>query len=113
MSSRVALATSERDLRFVRRAGDRLGPAHARDHADFLTALHERFTRIAVTRAPDEVVAHMLRAAYEPLGFSRAIYFDVAHDGNVNARFQVDGSDVVEPAADVPETSPGSAMRGS
>jgi diguanylate cyclase (GGDEF)-like protein len=82
----------------------------ARDQAKVLLALQEAFTHIAVTRAPDDVIAHMLRAAYNSLGFSRAIFFAADRERGIEARWQVDGNDVVEPSYEAPDLRHGSAM---
>lgn len=82
----------------------------ARDQAHVLLALQEAFKQIAVTRAPDEVIAHMLQAAYQPLGFARAIFFAVDRESGIAARWQLDGSDTVERSSEAPDLQPGSAM---
>ena len=82
----------------------------ARDQVRLLVSLQQAFTKIAVTRAPDEVIAQTLRAAYDPLGFSRAIYFSVNRERGVEARFEIDGSDVVEASREPPDLRPGSAL---
>jgi diguanylate cyclase (GGDEF)-like protein len=84
--------------------------ADALDQARMLAALQNAFTQIAVTRAPDNVLAHMLRAAREPLGFSRAIFFAADRERGIEARWQLDGSDVVEPSLESADTRPGTAM---
>lgn len=82
----------------------------ARDQAQLLIALHETFCRITATRVPQDVIAHMLRAAYDPLGFSRAIYFAVTRERGIEAQFAVDGSDVVEASSEAAQAGPGSAI---
>jgi diguanylate cyclase (GGDEF)-like protein len=82
----------------------------AREQAQTLVALHDTFTAIARTHSPDEVIAHMLRAAFSILGFSRAIYFAVDRERGVEARFCVDGSDVVEPCSERPDLRDDSAL---
>lgn len=84
--------------------------AEARDQARLLLRLQDAFARIAVTRAPDQVVAHMLRAAHDPLGFSRGIFFSTARERGIDARWQFDGSDAVEASHEIPDVSPGSAI---
>jgi len=84
--------------------------SEARDQARLLLALQEAFARIALTRAPDQVVAQMLRAAHEPLGFSRGIFFSTARAEGIGARWQFDGSDTVEPSREIPDLRPGSAI---
>jgi diguanylate cyclase (GGDEF)-like protein len=84
--------------------------ADAREQARLLGALHETFVRITATRTPEDVIAHMLRAARETLGFSRAIYFDVTRERGVEARLQIDRSDVVETSYEIVEAGPGSAV---
>ncbi len=84
--------------------------ADARDQSKVLLALQDAFTQIAVTRAPDDVIAHMLRAAYHSLGFSRAIFYASDRERGIEARFQVDGTDTVELSYEAPDLRPGSAM---
>ena len=84
--------------------------ADARDQSRVLLALQDAFTQIAVTRAPDDVIAHMLRAAYHSLGFSRAIFFASDRERGIQARWQVDGTDSVEPSHEAPDLRPGGAM---
>ncbi len=84
--------------------------AEARDQAHSLLALQDAFARIAVTRAPDQVVAHMLRAAYDPLGFSRGIFFRTTRERGIDARWQFDGSDAIETSSENPDLGPGSAI---
>ena len=82
----------------------------ARDQAQTLVALQDIFTAIARSRTPDDAIALLLRAAFSPLGFRRAIYFGVDRESGVRARFAIDGSDVIEPCDDRPELRPGSAL---
>jgi diguanylate cyclase (GGDEF)-like protein len=84
--------------------------SEARDQARLLVRLQDAFARIAVTRAPEQVVAHMLRAAHEPLGFSRGIFFSTTREHGIDARWQFDGSDAVEESHEVPDVRPGSAI---
>ncbi|MBD5657304.1 MAG: GGDEF domain-containing protein, partial [Candidatus Eremiobacteraeota bacterium] len=95
------------NARVIELEGER---SDARDQARLLSALHDTFARITATRDVDEIIGHMLRAAYDPLGFSRAIYFAVAPGGEIEAKFQIDGSDRVEPSTEIAELGPGSAM---
>ena len=81
----------------------------AREQAQTLVALQDAFTMIAVARTPNDVIAHVLRAARDPLGFNRAIYFDVDRHRGIEARAQVDGSDIVEPSNERIDVSAGSA----
>lgn len=81
----------------------------AREQAQTLVALQVAFTTIAVARTPDDVIAHVLRAARDPLGFDRAIYFDVDRNRGIEARAHVDGSSVVEPSTEQIDVRPGSA----
>jgi diguanylate cyclase (GGDEF)-like protein len=80
------------------------------DQARVLLAMQDAFTQISVTRAPDEVIAHMLRAAYSSLGFSRAIFFAADRKRGIEARWQLDGSETVERSAEIAEFGAGSAM---
>lgn len=84
--------------------------AHTSDRVKLLVALQESFARIALSRDPDEIVATMLRAAREPLGFSRAIYFSVDRTSGLTARMQIDGDDCVEPSREVVDIGAGGAF---
>lgn len=84
--------------------------ADAGDRVRLLVALQEAFARISITRSPDDVVAAMLRAARDPLGFSRAIYFTVDRRDGIEARFQLDGSDTVECSGEVADLSDSGAI---
>lgn len=81
----------------------------AREQAQTLVALQTAFTTIAVARTPDDVIAQVLRAARDPIGFDRAIYFDVDRNRGIEARAQVDGCDIVEPSKENIDVRPGSA----
>jgi diguanylate cyclase (GGDEF)-like protein len=52
--------------------------SQARDRAQMLDELHRSFAAIASTCGPQEVVERTLRAAREPLGFSRGFFFGAA-----------------------------------
>ncbi len=82
----------------------------ARDQARLLSSLQEAYAQIAVTRAPNEVIALMLRAAHTALGFTRAIFFVADRECGIEARWQIDRSDTVERSAEAPDVRPGSAM---
>jgi diguanylate cyclase (GGDEF)-like protein len=82
----------------------------ARDRADTLVALQAAFTAIARSQTPDEAIALLLRAAFEPLGFRRAIYFAVDRENGVRARFALDGSDAIESCDERPELRNDSAL---
>jgi diguanylate cyclase (GGDEF)-like protein len=84
--------------------------SEARDHVRLLLALQDAFASIAVTRSPDDVVAQMLRAAHDPLGFSRGIFFHVERERGVVPRWQFDGSDSVEASHESFDLRPGSAV---
>ncbi len=84
--------------------------SEARDQAKLLASLQEAYAQIAVTRAPDAVIALMLQAAYRILGFSRAIFFVADRVRGIEARWQVNGSDVVEESRDAADVRPGSAI---
>jgi len=75
-----------------------------------LLALQDAFASIAVTRSPDDVVAQMLRAAHDPLGFSRGIFFHVDRERGIVPRRQFDGSDTVEAGRETVDLRPGSAV---
>lgn len=82
----------------------------ARDQARLLVALQTAFSTIAVARTSNDVIAHMLRATRTPLGFARAMYFSVDRDRGIEARWQVDGSDVIEPSTEQIDIRPGSSV---
>jgi diguanylate cyclase (GGDEF)-like protein len=84
--------------------------SEARDQARLLLALQDAFARIAVTRTPAHVVAQMLRAGYTPLGFSRGIFFSIDRAHGVEARWQLDGSETVEPSHEIVDLRPGGAI---
>lgn len=84
--------------------------SEASDRVRLLVALQEAFGRISITRTPDEVVAQMLRAAREALGFSRAIYFTVDRTSGIEARWEIDGTDTVEPSAEIADLRDGGAI---
>lgn len=84
--------------------------AEAGDRVRLLVALQEAFARISITRAPDDVIATMLRAAREPLGFSRAIYLSVDRTSGIAARFAIDGSDTIEPSDELADISQSGAI---
>ena len=84
--------------------------SEARDHVRLLLALQDAFASIAVTRSPDDVVAQMLRAAHDPLGFSRGIFFHVDRERGIVPRWQFDSSDAIEVSRERFELRPGSAI---
>ncbi len=87
--------------------------ADARDESRLLGALQEAYAQIAVCRAPNLVIAHMLRAAYQVLGFSRAMFFVAERERGIIARCRVDGGDAVEDCAESADVHPGSALLGA
>ncbi len=84
--------------------------SEASDRVRLLVALQDAFARISITRTPDEIVAQMLRAARDPLGFSRAIFFGVDRMHGIEARWQIDGSEAVEASSEVAEVGDGGAI---
>jgi diguanylate cyclase (GGDEF)-like protein len=78
-----------------------------------LLALQEVETRIAGSHDPNEIVAQLLRAMREPLGFSRAIYFSADRARGIEARLQVDGSETVEPSDESLDLEAQSAVLGA
>ncbi|MBD5636088.1 MAG: sensor domain-containing diguanylate cyclase, partial [Candidatus Eremiobacteraeota bacterium] len=86
--------------------------ADALEASNLLLRLLEASRRIVATRDPDEIVAQVLRAMREPLGFSRAIYFSVDRARGIEARWQIDGGDVVERSDEELDTAPGSVVLG-
>jgi diguanylate cyclase (GGDEF)-like protein len=84
--------------------------ADERERADTLLALQGAFTSIARSRSTDEIIAYTLRAAFNPLGFSRALFFGVEREAGVVVRFQLDGSDSVEPGASIDDLTAGEAL---
>lgn len=84
--------------------------SEASDRVRLLVALQDAFARISITRTPDEIVAEMLRAARDPLGFPRAIYFSVDRARGIEARWQIDGTNTVERSAEVADLREHSAI---
>jgi len=84
--------------------------SEASDRVRLLVALQQIFARISITRTSDDIIAETLRAAREPLGFSRAIYFSVDRKRGIEARWQIDGSDTVECSTEVADLRDGSAI---
>ena len=82
----------------------------AREQARLLMSLQVAYAQIAVTRAPNDVIALMLRAAFYSLGFTRAIFFVADRGRGIEARWLVDGSETVEESRDSPDVRPGSAI---
>ncbi len=83
--------------------------ADAREQSQLLVALQSAVTAIAVARTPDQAIADMLRAARDPLGFRRAMYFRIDRNRGIEAQWQLDGSDGVESSVEVIDTRPGSS----
>ncbi len=88
------------------------GRAEALDENRRLLAVADATKRIAATREVDAIVARVLRAMREPLGFSRAMYFSVDRRRGVEARVQVDGGDTIEPCHEELDLGGGSAVLG-
>jgi diguanylate cyclase (GGDEF)-like protein len=84
--------------------------SQARDRADLLERLHQAFTDIALTRSPTEILDRTLRAARDPLGFSRAIFFSIEPPAGLTARRVLDGNDTVEPCEEPAVLGPGNAL---
>lgn len=84
--------------------------ADAREQTRLLIELQTAITTIAVARLPEDVIVLMLRAARDPLGFDRAIYFSVDRQHGVEARLQIDGCDVVEPSDEEVDLRHGSSI---
>lgn len=79
--------------------------------ARVLSAVQRQIVRIAIAETVPEIVAELLHAACDPLGFTRAIYFDVERDG-IHARAQVDGTDVVQPSDAIANLEANSPLLG-
>lgn len=86
------------------------GRSEASERVRLLVALQEAFARISITRTPDEIVAQMLRATRDPLGFSRGIFFSVDRASGIEARWQIDGSDTVEHSSEIADVREGGAI---
>ncbi len=84
--------------------------AAMRDRADTLASLQRTFVRMAGVRDPTEILTTMLNAAKSSLGFSRAIVFSVERESGIEARLEVDGSDVIEASSAQPDLRNGSAF---
>ena len=86
--------------------------ADAVDRNRLLRHVQEASSAIVAMQDPAASVALLLRAMREPLGFSRAIFFSVARDCNIEARWQIDGSDAIEPSVEEIDAGPGSVLLG-
>jgi diguanylate cyclase (GGDEF)-like protein len=84
--------------------------SEARERADLLTSLHRAFAGIVVTRGPQAILERTLRAAFDPLGFSRAIFFTVETPARITARQQLDGGDAIEIIDEPASDRPGNAL---
>ncbi len=87
--------------------------AEARDRADMLTYLHRAFADIAVTRGPRAILERTLRTAFDPLGFSRAIFFRLEAPARIEARLKLDGGDLIEIAEEPEHERPGDDRPGN
>ncbi len=70
----------------------------AQSRAHVLSDLTRAFTRVMLARQPDDIVAKLLHAALDPLGFERAVYFACSEHSLV-ARWQIDRLDTLEPTS--------------
>ena len=84
--------------------------ADAARRAELLGAVQRAILRIASADTADETIAHLLRAACDALGFTRAIYFGVDRDDGITARAQIEGSGSVEPSSEIPNLTSGSPL---
>ena len=84
--------------------------AYLRERGDRSSAILDVHREMAATRDPELVVARLLRALRDCLCFSRAVYATVSRLGGVEARWQIDESDAVEPSEDRFEADAGSAL---
>jgi diguanylate cyclase (GGDEF)-like protein len=84
--------------------------SQARDRADMLEGLYRAFTDIALTRSVAEIVDRTLRAAHEPLGFSRAIFFSIEPPRYVTTRRILDGREDVQACAEPAHAPAGSSL---
>ena len=105
-----ALAISELRAMTSRMAELEAERSDAREQARLLMSLQEAYAQVAVAKTPDEVVALMLQAAHNSLGFDRAIFFIVNRGRGIEARWQVDGSDTIEESRETLDLDTGSAM---
>jgi diguanylate cyclase (GGDEF)-like protein len=86
--------------------------ADALDRNRLLLSLQHASRAIVATREADGVVEQLLRTMRDPLGFSRAIYFSVDRVRGIEARLQIDRSDVVEASDERLDAAPGSVVLG-
>ncbi len=105
----------DRDLSDVHAMGRRIHAlerqtAEIRDKANALAQLQHVFVTMTSVNDPTEILKTMLCAARNPLGFSRAIVFSVERESGIEARLQLDGSDVVEISTAEPDLRDGSAF---
>lgn len=84
--------------------------SEARERLEMLARLYAAFADIAVTNGPQEILDHTLRAAHDPLGFSRAIFFSIEPPIGITARRVLDGGDTVEGDGGPTDAAPGNAL---
>jgi diguanylate cyclase (GGDEF)-like protein len=86
--------------------------ADIRDESELARSVLESNREIASIRRPAFVVARLLQAMRKPLGFGRAIYATVDRTNGVEAQFQIDEGDVVEPSDEQLDAREGSSLLG-
>jgi diguanylate cyclase (GGDEF)-like protein len=88
----------------------------ALERTRLLVALQRDIVRIATAKTPAHIVMRLLRGAYDSLGYSRAIYFNVDRDHGIAAWAQIDSSDRIDLSDAVASTEIGGpffdAVRG-
>lgn len=75
--------------------------ADARDRAELLLGLQEALATIARTETPSEVITHVLRTVRAPLGFDRAILFEITRDHGIALHTVLDDHNLA-PCSDEP-----------
>ena len=68
----------------------------ALERTRLLVAVQRDIVRIATAKTQAHIVMRLLRRAYDSLGYSRAIYFNVDRDHGIVAWAQIDSSDRID-----------------
>jgi len=69
--------------------------AEARDRADLLLGIQEALATIARTEEPSGIITRLLRTVREPLGFDRAILFEVKRDREIAVHTVLDDHELM------------------
>ncbi|MGH7728521.1 MAG: diguanylate cyclase [Vulcanimicrobiaceae bacterium] len=107
------MKTSEAQLErsLARRCGElERQLAESNDGVRLLSRLHAAYARIAGAHDEPTITAELLRAARDPLGFRRAVFFALEAERSIAAVAELDRSDVVEASVAEAFLGPGSAI---